>query len=182
MIIIIHITNSLFYQNETYKEYLEYNELRTILQDKNTYNYERDKEVCEEIGWSENDYFLFKTVNLGDETVFSKENLQKIVDYKVKNYGHYYDLEFNIINLCKKLFILMVACDTCISAVFIIVAILAVITNKEKKYINIFIIITTLGLNLLFLILNREVSRVIIPEYILGTLLLMNNLQIGERE
>lgn len=181
--VIIYITNSFFYQNnENYEEFLEYNNLRTILHDKNTYNYERDKEICEQIGWSENDYFLFRTFNIGDEIVFSKENLQKIVDYKVETNGHYYEFELDIVLLLEKLFIQTITDNTWISAIFIAVAILALSTNKEKRNINIAIIIATIGLNLLFLIMNREVLRVVMPGYILGTLLLINNFKIVEKD
>lgn len=45
-------------------------------------DYEENKEIFNEIGWSKNDHYLFYTFNYGDENTYSKENLEKIVEYK----------------------------------------------------------------------------------------------------
>lgn len=81
--ILIYSSNIIFYNtNSLYKNYIEYNELRTKLQDLSYTDYEENKEIFNEIGWSKNDHYLFYTFNYGDENIYSKENLEKIVEYK----------------------------------------------------------------------------------------------------
>lgn len=173
--VIVYISNLVFYQNnKLYKEYLEYNELRTILHDLSYNTYESCKTIYDEIGWSENDYFLFQTFNMGDENVYSKENLQKIVDYK-KSINQYYNLNLNIVNIGIGLIEELIYINEYITLIFIIIVISTMIQNKEKRGINIGLFATTIGINVLFIVLNRSVLRVVIPAYILGTALCINN-------
>ena len=60
--ILIYSSNIIFYNtNSLYKNYIEYNELRTKLQDLSYTDYEENKEIFNEIGWSKNDHYLFYT-------------------------------------------------------------------------------------------------------------------------
>ena len=51
--------------------------------------------------------------------------------------------------------------------------------KNQQKDVNTLIFITTIGLNLLFIIIRRNMERVVIPEYIFGTALLIYNLNIN---
>ena len=58
-------------------------------------SYNNNKEIFDKIGWSKNDHYLFYTFNTGDENVYNKQNLQKIIDYK-KQQGNYYNLNLEL--------------------------------------------------------------------------------------
>lgn len=171
--IIVYISNIIIYQSDDlYKEYMEYNDIRAVLHDMSYTSYEENKEIFDEIGWSKNDHYLFYTFNFGDENVYSKENLQKILDYKMSK-NDYYNLNLNRKEVTDKLTDEITNINTYICLLFIVIFIVALITNKEKTSLTIFIAITTIGMNILFIVLNRSMQRVIIPEYILGTALLI---------
>ena len=171
--IIVYISNIIIYQSDDlYKEYMEYNDIRAVLHDMSYTSYEENKEIFDEIGWSKNDHYLFYTFNFGDENVYSKENLQKILDYKISK-NDYYNLNLNRKEVTNKLTDEITNINTYICLLFIVIFIVALITNKEKTLLTIFIAITTIGMNILFIVLNRSMQRVIIPEYILGTALLI---------
>ena len=92
----VYGSNYLIYNtNDLYKEYTQYNEIRTMLHDLSFILYDTNKEIFEEIGWSRNDYALFYRFNFGDENVYSKENLQKIINYK-NDKKEYLRLNLNI--------------------------------------------------------------------------------------
>ena len=57
--ILIYGSNYLVYHtNDVYKEYMEYNDVRVTLQDLSFTDYESNKEIFDEIGWSKNEYYL----------------------------------------------------------------------------------------------------------------------------
>lgn len=171
--IIVYVSNIIIYQSDDlYKEYMEYNDIRAVLHDMSYTSYEENKEIFDEIGWSKNDHYLFYTFNFGDKNVYSKENLQKILDYKMSK-NDYYNLNLNRKEVTDKLTDEITNINTYICLLFIVIFIVALITNKEKTSLTIFIAITTIGMNILFIVLNRSMQRVIIPEYILGTALLI---------
>lgn len=175
---IVYISNMIIYKsNDVYREYIEYNNIRATLHDLSYTDYEENKEIFNEIGWSENDHYLFYTFNFGDENVYNKENLQKIVDYK-KNKNEYYNLNLDFERVCKYFLEEAVYINTYISILFVSMFILAMINNKEKSKINILIFITTILIHILFIVLNRSMQRVVIPEYIIGIVLFIYNLNL----
>lgn len=65
--ILIYSSNIIFYNtNSLYKNYIEYNELRTKLQDLSYTDYEENKEIFNEIGWSKMIiiYFILLTMEM----------------------------------------------------------------------------------------------------------------------
>ncbi len=179
---IVYISNILIYNSdEIYKNYIEYNNLRAELQDLSYTNYEENKEIFDEIGWSKNDYYLFYTFNYGDENVYSKENLQKIVDYK-KSKGEQYNLNTNIENVWENLVEQLRNSNKYISIMLFVACILAIYTNDKYKIFSGIILITTIGINVLFIVLNRAMLRVVIPEYILGIALLLYYIKYNNNE
>ena len=171
--IIVYSSNVLIYNtNETYKNYIEYNNLRAELQDLSYTNYEENKKIFDEIGWSKNDHYLFYTFNYGDENVYSKENLQKIIDYKKEN-GEKYNLNKDINDVWDSLLEQLKGSNKYISILFFTTFILAIYTNDKSKFFITFIMLTTIAVNVLFVVLNRAMLRVVIPEYILGTAIML---------
>ncbi len=166
--ILVYTSNYIFYNNDVYKNYNEYNKLRTILQDNTYVSYDKNKEIFDEIGWSENDHYLFYTFNFGDENVYSKENLEKIVEYKA-NQGDLYNYEFDLENIINDLIDQMRNTNPYISIMFLGAFLVAIYSNKEKRGYIIAIFLVTLAVNCIFIVINRSMQRVVIPEYILGT-------------
>ena len=165
--VVVYVSNYIIYNNDIYKNYNEFNNLRTILQDNSYIPYDENKEIFDEIGWSENDHYLFYTFNFGDESVYNKENLQKIVDY-AKNKGELFDYEFELKDISNDLIDQMRDTNPYISIIFLGTFLVAIYTNKEKRGYIISIFLVTILMNCLFIYLNRTVHRVVIPEYILG--------------
>ncbi len=171
--IIVYGSNVLIYNtNETYKNYIEYNNLRAELQDLSYTNYEENKKIFDEIGWSKNDHYLFYTFNYGDENVYSKENLQKIIDYKKEN-GEKYNLNKDTNDVWDSLLEQLKGSNKYISILFFATFILAIYTNDKSKFFITFIMLTTIAVNVLFVVLNRAMLRVVIPEYVLGTAIML---------
>ena len=54
------------------------------------------------------------------------------------------------------------------------------ILNSKNRNLNILIALTTMAVHILFIVLNRSMLRVVIPEYILGTALIIYNLNLEE--
>ena len=170
--VIVYFTNSIAYNSELYKNYMEYNNLRVHLQDISKISYEENKDFFDKIGWSENDYYLFYTFNYGDEQKYSKETLQKIIDYQIST-NQYYELNLNVKEILEKLANELKENVTYSSIIFFVMFFMAILTNPKKIKVSLGILILTLGTHLLFISLNRSMQRVVIPEYILGTILLM---------
>ena len=176
--IIIYATNMIAYSKEPYKQYTEYNYLRTQLQDLSYTNYNDNKEIFDKIGWSPNDYYLFYTFNTGDENVYNKQNLQEIIDYKKQN-GNGSNLELDVKEICKDLKNGLINTNTYITIMFFSVLLISIL-KKENRNINILIALTTIAIHVLFIVLNRAMLRVVIPEYIAGTMLMLYNLQLAK--
>ena len=173
--IVVYGSSLIIYNsNNTYKQYMEYNDLRATLHDIIYVSYENNKEIFDEIGWSKNDHYLFYTFGHGDENIYSKENLEKILNYKIKKDGKYKikkDIQEIINNLETEEF----ETNTYISIFFIAIFIASVFINKKKIVANVLVFITTIGLHVFFIILGRSMLRVVIPEYIIGSALILYN-------
>lgn len=175
--VIIYISNMIIYSsNDLYKNYMEYNDIRAQLHDLSYTNYNQNKEIFDKIGWSKNDHYLFYTFNFGDENVYTKENLQEIIDYK-KQIGKYYNLNLDLNNIIENLKDELINSNTYITLTFLGIFLISLL-NKENRKLNILIALTTVAVHTLFIVLNRSMLRVIIPEYIIGTVLLLYNLKL----
>ena len=178
--VVVYVSNYIFYNNEIYKNYDEFNGLRTILHDNVYVSYEENKEIFDEIGWSENDHYLFYTFNFGDENVYSKENLQKIVDYK-KSQGDLYNYEFKLDNIVNDLIDQMRNTNPYICIMFLGSFLVAIYTNNKNRGYIISIFLVTLAVNCIFIVINRSMQRVVIPEYILGTAMFLCLIRYREK-
>ena len=179
--IVVYISNAILYNtNETYKQYMEYNDIRTNLHDLNYVSYEENKEIFDEVGWSKNDHYMFYTFGFGDENIYSKENLEKILNYKIEKDGKY---NFNTdISEIKESFISECMNNYTYIIIFFMAIFILSLFNRSKTKYNILIFVTTIALHILFIIINRSMQRVVIPEYILGTALMIYNLKLSSKE
>ena len=171
--VIIYISNLLIYQtNDVYKNFMEFNDMRAYLHDISYTNYATNQEIFDEIGWSENDHYLFYTFNFRDENVYNKENLQKIIDYKKSN-GTYYSFDFDLEETIHQLEEEMKNTNPYITILFFVAFVIALYTNRKKTGWVISIFLVTILVHMLFIVLNRSMLRVVIPEYILGTAMML---------
>ena len=115
-------------------------------------------------------YFIL--FNYGDENTYSKENLEKIVKY-MKDNGTEYNLNTNFKSILEQLIRQLVESNELFTIIFLVAFILVLCLNKNKTAFSIIILLTTIGINVLFIVLNRAMLRVVIPEYILGTAMLL---------
>lgn len=174
--LVIYISNLVIYNaNPVYKEYMEYNNIRTMLHDISQVDYEENKEIFDEIGWSKNDHYMFYTFNFGDENIYSKENLEKILNYKIQKDGKY-NINTDLETLKDSLISEQTESIPTIFVIFVVVFIISLL-NKNIKTLNLLVFFTTIGIHLIFIAMGRSVFRVIIPEYILGTFLILSNLE-----
>ncbi len=179
--LVVTISNQLIYQTDTtYKEFMEYHEIRATLHDIIYVDYEENKEIFDEIGWSQNDHFMFYTFNFGDEEIFSKENLEKILNYKIQKDGKY-PFERDITKITGNFMTQVISDNTYITTIFMSVFILGLLKESKMKQ-NILVFGTTLMIHLVFVIINRAMLRVVIPEYIMGTALLFYHLELTKQE
>lgn len=179
--LIVYISNFFIYNtNPIYKEYNEWNKLRTTIQDIIHIDYEKDKDIYDEVGWTKNDVYLFNTFGFGDENIFSKENLQKIVDTKAEK-GNYYSLNTNLFSVLYNIYSMLINNCIFIMIIFLVVYILNLLRRNKMKE-NTLIFVTVILINAIFTVLGRNMLRVVIPEYILGTVLLIYNLNLKKEE
>jgi len=167
LIIVVYTSSTLIYNSDkTYKEFMEHHDRRAFLHDMTYVDYDENKEIFDEIGWSKNDHYLFYTFNFGDENIFSKENIEKIYNYKIKKDGKYtYDINLN--NIKEEFVGETTNYYVYIVSVFLGIFLVTLTVNKKKIGLNTAIFLTTIGLHILFILINRSVARVIIPEYII---------------
>ena len=162
--VIVYLSNYIIYNtDDVYKNYMEYNDIRATLQDISYAGYEENKEVFDEIGWSKNDHYLFYTFNFGDENVYSKENLEKIYDYKKQN-NDIYNFDFDVEDILNSVIDQMKDILPYISLVFLGFFVVAIYTNKDKRWFILGILLTTILTNIIFIVVGRTMHRVVIPK------------------
>ena len=143
-----------------------YNDARATLHDITYVDYDNNKEIFDEIGWSKNDHYMFYTFGFGDENIFSKEKIQKVLDYKIKKDGKY-NFNTDLIQIKDNFISEATNTYTYISILFTSIFIMSLFINKKKNGFNVLIFIVTVSLHILFLVIGRSMLRVIIPEYII---------------
>lgn len=176
--VITYITNLAIYNiDNVYREYVEFNNARSALHDVIYIDYEENKEIFDEIGWSKNDFYMFNTFNFGDENIYSKENIKKILNYmEQKNEQIIFNKDFKqVINDFKA-----EMSDTYIYIAILFFSIFIFsLFNGHKMGYNIILFIITIAIHLLFIEINRSMLRVVIPEYILSIVLMLYNIKFN---
>ena len=178
--IIVYVSNSMMYQSDVYKKYTQYNSTRTTLHDAIYVDYEENKEIFDQIGWSSNDHYLFYTFNFGDENIFSEENLQKILDDKIQKDGPNY-LNMDIKQI-EESFTSEITGSIVYLFLFFLILFVICLFQKDKTMVSILIFITTIAIHVLFIMMGRSMLRVVIPEYVIGTVLLIYFMNFKETE
>lgn len=168
-ILIIYISNLFIYNfNPLYNNYSKFNNVRTYLFDYNVMNYEQNKVIFDEAGWTENDYKVFYTYSFSDENFYTYNNL-----YNIKNHIETKKVNFNKIAYTFKLLYKITAQKRYM--MLFIELIIAIITylliSKDRFYIaGIFFIFISINYILCY---TKPMYRVIIPLYAISIIMAM---------
>ena len=93
MLVTITINNK-NYQSDSWKYYLEYNDLRAELLDRGFPDYGENEELYKELRIDENFLSLAKECNFYDPDIFNEEAMNRLIDVKDKNISIGYIYEF----------------------------------------------------------------------------------------
>lgn len=84
LIVTVWMADSMAYRmNDGWRNYKEFNNIRTKLDDYGMLDYETHQETYQKIGYNDIDVKMLSTWHSADGEVFSKENLQEIIQNKV---------------------------------------------------------------------------------------------------
>lgn len=157
-------------KDEVWKQYLEFNLVRSKLIDYGLPKYEEHKEIYDNVGWSINDYSIFNSYSFPDDEKFSTENLKKIEEYREKNI----DNKINVNKIIKKVYTNISSSIYMILSVLliIVIGIYNIIFGKEKLLSSL-LIIYPFVINIMFIVVGRSPERVTYPHYIMSTILLL---------
>lgn len=76
IVIILIFSNNVIYRiNPIYKKHAEFNKIRTYFFDYNILDYNANREIFDECGWTYNDWKMFYTYSFSDEKFYNTENL-----------------------------------------------------------------------------------------------------------
>lgn len=159
--IINKISYNIYYSKNP--NYCNYNESRTILNDYVQGDYESNKEILQDVGWSKNDFKLFFLFSNADDNVFSYEKV-KYVASKI-NILKNIKLKRIIISL------LIFLTTNLLNIVFLILILIYKFKfdNKKDKKELLFLILNLLafiGINLIFIVMQKVLNRVCGPLFL----------------
>lgn len=188
-VLLVKVSFEIIYNiNLTYKDFLEFHDIRTYLHDYNWMNYnENNKKIFDSVEWSKNDRDIFYAYCYGDEEVFNTETLNKLRKSAIDN-----SKEINLLQKFSNTFDTFTKTikDDTYKYIFMITTILLISNNlliilKQEKderndtinisFVNL-TLITILGMHCLFIFLGRPMFRVVISIYIIGIAILMYKL------
>lgn len=191
LVLLINVSFNVFYNiNPTYREFLKFHDVRTYLHDYNWLYYENNKEVFNNINWSENDRNIFYAYCYGDENVYNTETLEKLKESAINNQGKENIIE-KFINTIRTLGYYITTTDYMYIILVIFLIIIYIynnlfvnVGNKQRKnknallniFFSNFVFMIAIGLHGVFIWLNRPMLRVIISIYIMAMAILMYGL------
>ena len=157
------INDYAYSRSEQWEDFKEFNSVRGAVVDNSRVDYEENKEILQEIGISENDLNCVYQWIFADKGVFSSEQMQEIAN--INSINERFNL--NIADILRQMLQLNY------NYFFLIVVILALYYSNPKRYC--YIIFTALlvyGEIAALYVRNRPVARVMIPIYIIGSMIL----------
>lgn len=170
--IIISTLTSFYYDKSEHAEYNRFNEARSNILDKKQVDYLENKEEFEKLGFSENDYNLLYGWVFTDKEVFSTENLEKIVEMNTADNKYEWNFKFIINKLVnsitdsfkyKHVHVLILT----------ILLVTVMILNRKNIIYAIMIFMSAFATNFIFYFIQRPVDRVVVPNYIFASILLI---------
>lgn len=178
-LVILHITNYILYNyNSTYKKYSEFNTIRTYFFDFNIFDYNSNKEILNEIGWTKNDYDMLYSYSQCDENNY---NIDALLELKnkigVPNDEQYIN---KIINTLKLTVIYIEKVYWRLTLINFILLLISYVSKRNRLNTTICFI---LNLMLLYiLIYTHPVYRVILSAYMSSMIMMCYYICIGKKE
>ncbi len=159
-----------YYNDPIWNSYIEFNEARANLIDFGLPDYYENIEFYDSVGWSENDYHIFKSYSFPENEKFSTENLQKIYNYRESINKS--NIKVKVI-IDKIYGIIKTDISTILCMTFIIMIFIYNIIFTKNKLMSILLFIFPFGMNILFLMMNRAPFRVVYPHYFITLIVLI---------
>lgn len=159
--VVLITSNTMIYtRNPIYKNYTEFNSVRTSLFDYNPIPYDNYKKELDEIGWTDIDHVMLYSYSLNDENFYTQAKLQQIKDTAVmtkENYIAKFKDTFNILSWTT---------SHQFNIVFIsmIVMLLFMLVHKRHRAIAILLVVMCLGENY-GMMLMKTAFRTVISTY-----------------
>lgn len=162
IILSIVISNEIIYRsNSIYEKYTEFNNIRTYFFDSNVLDYEQNKELFEENGWTYADWNLFYTYSFADENFYNFDNLSSLKEDI--NEGNLEGKINKIIYSFKSLCLESIGLYKIFVIGIIIIILLSILLKKNRGIIlSCFIVHILVGVMLYY---TKPVHRVIISLY-----------------
>lgn len=127
------IDYGVYHLNPEWKEFREYNNNREEFTDYGIPSYENNREIYDEIGWSENDYLMIKQWNYADENVYTGDRFYKLYKYREANEPN---LNFDrIVGIIDQFIVVSKNQLTLYIPLFLFVFFASVGSGKEFKYL-----------------------------------------------
>ena len=167
-IFITIIIGRLFYtKNETLQEFYKWQQASINLRDYKPIEYNNYKEIFEQCGWTRNDKELFYSWGFADKEKYSIQNLEKISS-NVKLTDKY---NLKLTSIIKEFFsqFYLDGWNQIYIFIFIFLFIISLIKCENKKEI-VYIFISTILVNILLIVRQRNIYRVVFPQYLISCL------------
>lgn len=159
----VHI--NIYNTNSIYKEYLEYNNIRTFIHDYLGNNYNQNIEVYNKVGWSINDYNSMMLFNNADDLVFSIDKMKYIIN------------NVKIVFPSLKVFLNNILLNAYLIPYLLILLITTYISVKEGREANILIAILAIVLEFVFVLMSKVNVRTCMLNYIIAIIFMIGDLE-----
>ena len=180
-IMLVFATHYAIYNcNPIYNYYLKFCDLQSYFLDFNSISYEGNEELFQKVGWTANDVDVFYTYSFADENVYNVNTLQTLKDNlnKQDDIGILKRIENTLIQFIKE------ANDIYkIPVIFLLLITIFCFINHKDKILVLFVLLLTFGLHCGFIFIERQMFRVVISSYIVGSAIMLYLLPIkNEKE
>ena len=173
VIIIQNFSINYYNNNLIYKKYFEYSKIRVLHNDFCDIDYNENKDIFKNVGWSENDKKLLDLVTIADEDVFSKDNLETIYKTYISEKEM---IKFN--DTVSKNFIFIFEIKILIP---LCMCIILIILDRNRKN-KIIILAVCIVQELIYMIINKCPIRVIYPTCFIAYILIILDFKFDLKE
>lgn len=173
--ILFNINKFAYNSEQIWKEYMQFNLVRSNLIDYGAMDYDMYKDTFESVNWSRSDHAIFYGFMIPDEEKFNTDNLQRILKAKQNN-----KFNFNVKSIRKQLVDGIKEKNTLFVFYIILIATIICITFNKNKFMPLALFFSSIGFHIAFIVIKRPIFRVIYPHYVLVALILIYMIDIKE--
>lgn len=171
------------YQDERKSYYYQYDKERSILND--TAYFKETNQITDQVGWSENDLRLFHLFSAGDEMVFSHDRVASINLMNQEMNGISRFLHFDVISFFHSIFEnskqFFALCFLLPSTYLLLIYLFLCLTLKASPKKKFWLLFPGILQFLLFIVLGRDVFRVVYPVLFIPAFLLLLNSRLSSK-